>query len=170
MKRAAGAVTRLAPTLTVFANNQRRDVPDVSAAGGFEYVIESVDRTFSYDVSAGSARSSRYTVTVVRPPRVARIDLHYVYPSFAGLPPRDEQDGGDIYAPAGRASACAFMPTSQSHRVSWRWANRRASLCRERTIGRSRRTWCLPGTIRTGSASPTAMGCRRATRRNTSFV
>jgi hypothetical protein len=101
VKRAAGAVTRLAPTLTVFANNQRRDVPMISAAGGFEYVIESVDRTFSYDVSAGSARSARYTVTALRPPRVARIDLHYVYPSFAGLPPRDEQDGGDIYAPAG---------------------------------------------------------------------
>ncbi len=68
---------------------------------GFEYVFESVDRTFSYDVSAGLARSARYTVTALRPPRVDRIDLHYVYPSFAGLAPRDEHDGGDIYAPAG---------------------------------------------------------------------
>jgi hypothetical protein len=99
--RGAGRVTQLAPTLTVFANGEHRAVQMASAADAFEYVIESVDRTFSYDVSAGSARSSRYTVAMLRPPRVSRIDLHYVYPSFAGLPPRDEKDGGDIYAPAG---------------------------------------------------------------------
>jgi hypothetical protein len=27
--------------------------------------------------------------------------VHYDYPSFAGLKPRDEEDGGDIYAPSG---------------------------------------------------------------------
>jgi uncharacterized protein DUF4175 len=101
LHRSAGRALPLAPTLTVFANGQHRAVPMASAADAFEYVIESVDRTFSYDVSAGSARSSRYTVTMLRPPRVSRIDLHYIYPSFAGLPPRDEKDGGDIYAPAG---------------------------------------------------------------------
>ena len=99
--RGGGRVTQLAPTLTVFANGQHRAVQMTAAANAFEYVIESVDRTFSYDVSAGSARSTRFTVTMLRPPRVSRIDLHYVYPSFAGLPPRDEKDGGDIYAPAG---------------------------------------------------------------------
>ena len=40
-------------------------------------------------------------MTALTAPRVERIDLHYVYPSFAGLAPRDEQNGGDIYAPAG---------------------------------------------------------------------
>jgi len=85
----------------VFANGQHRAVQMAAVTGAFEYVIESVDRTFSYDVSAGSARSARYTVTMLRPPRVKRIDLHYVYPPFAGLPPREETDGGDIYAPAG---------------------------------------------------------------------
>ena len=97
----SGSVTQLSPRLTVFANGQQRVVPMAAAADGFEYVIESVDRGFTYDVTAGAARSARYTVTALRPPRVERIDLHYVYPSFAGLPPRDEQDGGDIYAPAG---------------------------------------------------------------------
>ena len=99
--RGAGTVMQLAPTLTVFANGQQRAVPMPAAGDAFEYLIESVDRTFAYDVRAGAARSSRYTVTMLRPPRVSRIDLHYVYPSFAGLAPRDEQDGGDIYAPAG---------------------------------------------------------------------
>jgi uncharacterized protein DUF4175 len=98
---ASGSFTQLAPTLTVFANGQQRAVPMTAAADGFNYVIESVDRSFSYDVMLGAARSARFTVTALRPPRVERIDLHYVYPSFARLPPRDEQDGGDIYAPAG---------------------------------------------------------------------
>ena len=98
---ASGDLRRLSPTLAVFANGQQRAVPMTAAREGFEYVIESVDRSFSYDISAGAARSSRYTVTALQAPRVERIDLHYVYPSFADLPPRDEQDGGDIYAPAG---------------------------------------------------------------------
>jgi hypothetical protein len=101
VKRTEGATTQVAPMLTVFADGQRREVPMASAPAGFEYAIQSVDRTFSYDVRAGGARSERYTVTALRPPHVARIDLHYVYPAFAGLAPRDEQDGGDIYAPAG---------------------------------------------------------------------
>ena len=39
---------------------------------------------------------------LVHAARVERIDLHYQYPPFTGLQsPRDEPDGGDIYAPAG---------------------------------------------------------------------
>ncbi|MCA1651003.1 MAG: hypothetical protein LC753_12225, partial [Acidobacteria bacterium] len=30
-----------------------------------------------------------------------RIDVRYRYPAFTGLPPRDQKDAGDIYAPAG---------------------------------------------------------------------
>src|SRR5262245_30821535 len=95
------SLTGLAPTLMVFANGQQRAVPMAASADGYEYAFESVDRSFSYYVAAGAARSARYTVTPLHPPRVERIDLHYDYPSFAGLPPRDEKDGGDIYAPAG---------------------------------------------------------------------
>lgn len=101
VQRAGSALAQLSPMLNVFANGQSRSVAMSTTADGFEYVIDSVDRTFSYEVTAGSAKSARYTVTMVRPPRVERIDLHYVYPSFARLPPRDEQDGGDIYAPEG---------------------------------------------------------------------
>ena len=101
VRGATHTLSALAPTLMVFANGQQRAVPMVAAAEGYEYAIESVDRAFSYDVTAGAARSARYTVTPLHPPRVERIDLHYDYPSFARLPPRDEKDGGDIYAPAG---------------------------------------------------------------------
>lgn len=96
-----GVLTRFTPDLTVSANGKPRTVAMTLAGDAFEFTIGSVDRTFSYVVSAGSAQSPRYTVTALTAPRVERIDLHYVYPSFAGLAPRDERDGGDIYAPAG---------------------------------------------------------------------
>lgn len=103
MTRSSGRLTRLAPSLTVTAGDAQRTVQMIPAGEGFEYAIESVDRSFSYRVSAGYARSEDYTVTALWAPRVERIDLHYTYPSFAGLAPRDERDGGDIYAPAGTA-------------------------------------------------------------------
>jgi hypothetical protein len=68
---------------------------------GYEFSFESVDRNFVYRVAAGAARTKDYTVTALVPPRVRRIDLTYQYPSFSGLPVRSEEDGGDIYAPAG---------------------------------------------------------------------
>ena len=50
---------------------------------------------------AGSAASPAFDVAVVRPPRVARIDVEYAYPQALGLAPRVEEDGGDIYGPQG---------------------------------------------------------------------
>jgi hypothetical protein len=97
----SGALTRLTPSLTATTGEEHRTVPMVPAGDGFEYTLQSVDRPFSYSVAAGSARSAEYTVTALTPPRVHRIDLHYEYPRFAGLAPRDEENGGDIYAPAG---------------------------------------------------------------------
>jgi hypothetical protein len=97
----AGSLKHFIPSLIVAAGEERRTVQMTQAGEAFELAIPSVDRTFTYTVTAGSARSEDYTVTALFPPRVERIDLRYVYPSFAGLAPRDEQDGGDIYAPAG---------------------------------------------------------------------
>ncbi len=96
-----GPLTRTAPELTVVASHDRRTVSMAGMGDGFEYTIGSVDRTFTYTVSAGAASSAAYTVTALTPPLVQGIDLHYVYPAFSGLPPRDEKNGGDIYAPAG---------------------------------------------------------------------
>ena len=52
-------------------------------------------------MSAGPAASRAYAVTALHPSRVQRIELHYDYPSFTGLKPRPETDGGDVYGPAG---------------------------------------------------------------------
>ncbi|MBP6777695.1 MAG: hypothetical protein KA151_10625 [Piscinibacter sp.] len=71
--------------------------------GAFEIVVPDVSATFPYHVAAGAGRSAAYTVTVVHPARVERIDLEYAYPPALGLEPRREDDGGDIYAPEGTA-------------------------------------------------------------------
>ncbi len=70
-------------------------------AGQFFLSLGALTSSFRYRVVAGAATSSTFTVSVVRAPRVARIDVDYTYPKGLGLVPRTEQDGGDIYAPAG---------------------------------------------------------------------
>jgi hypothetical protein len=91
----------ISPELRLAVNDSHRTVPMARAGDGFEFTVSAVDRTFSYAVAAGAAESPRFTVTALAPPRVERIDLHFEYPDFAGLPPRDQEDAGDIYAPAG---------------------------------------------------------------------
>lgn len=101
--RAGGRVfSNLTPQLIVSAGDQQRTVPmHHRTDGGYTFPFESVDRTFRYKVSAGRALSREYTVTALVPPRIERIELRYEYPAFTGLGPRSEEDGGDIYAPAG---------------------------------------------------------------------
>ena len=104
--RAGGdSLTRFTPRLTVEAGTP--DHPDVRTVsmtpdgGGFVFSFESIDRSFRYRVTAGAKRSKDYTVTALVGARVARIDLRYEYPAFAKLPPHEQRDAGDIYAPAG---------------------------------------------------------------------
>ena len=95
-------LTRFTPKVTVSAGKEERSVSMTQeSGGGFLLTLDSIDRTFHYRVTAGSARSQDYTVTALFPPRVKQIDLRYDYPAFAKLEPRDEANGGDIYAPAG---------------------------------------------------------------------
>jgi hypothetical protein len=101
VKAGGRAFTRLAPQLAVAAGNQERSVAMQEHDAAFVFAFESVDRTFKYRVSAGRARSQEYTVSALFAPRIERIELRYEYPSFTGLRPRVEDDGGDIYAPKG---------------------------------------------------------------------
>jgi hypothetical protein len=71
------------------------------ASGRLVSAFDTVDAPFRYRVAAGPIMSPVYTVSVARPPRVARIDLDYTFPKELGLAPRHEDDTGDIYAPAG---------------------------------------------------------------------
>ncbi len=70
-------------------------------SGAFTLGVGEVSASFKYRVVAGAVTSPLYEVTVVRAPRVIRIDLEHLYPPGAGLAPHIEEDAGDIYAPAG---------------------------------------------------------------------
>ena len=69
--------------------------------GAFTLTLDALSHSFRYRVLAGPASSDTFDVAVITPPRVARIDVEYAYPPALGLAPRLEEDGGDIYGPAG---------------------------------------------------------------------
>lgn len=84
---------------------------------GFAFEFERVEQDFTYAVTAAGAASPEYSVTVIRPPRVERIDLRYEYPSAFRMAPREEEDGGDIYGPAGtrvRVTVRVDKPVTQA--------------------------------------------------------
>ena len=76
------------------------DMPQ-DESGVFRAALEAVSDSFKYRVVAGGFTSPAFEITVARPPRITRIDVEYQYPDGLGLKPRKEEDGGDIYAPAG---------------------------------------------------------------------
>ena len=101
--RIAAVVTGgvIVPVVRVESGAGWRETRMQPAPGGFAHTIDRVERDFRYAVQAAGASSREYTVTVVHPPRVERIDLHYEYPAAFGMAPREEADAGDIYGPAG---------------------------------------------------------------------
>jgi hypothetical protein len=110
------ALDRIAPVVTLESAGKAVTVAMERTATGYELRIPALERSFTYGVTAGPARSRNYTVTALFPPRVQRIELHYDYPSFSGLKARDEHDGGDVYGPAGtrvRLVVHADKPVSQ---------------------------------------------------------
>ena len=98
---AGGAPTRTLPTLTVVDGHTPRVVEMWATSDGYLAEFPSVTDNFIYRVSAATLTSRDYRVEALVAPRVRRIDVHYAYPPFTGLAPRIEEDGGDIYAPAG---------------------------------------------------------------------
>ncbi len=93
----------LVPMLTVGTGTQARAarMSPGTGPGEFTITLNHLTVSFPYVVAAGSARSADYTIEVIRPVRVSRIDLSYAYPQGIGLAPHTEEDSGDIYAPAG---------------------------------------------------------------------
>ena len=105
------------PKLRVSVGDEWREAEMEKVAEGFAYTFEAVEQDFRYGVAAAGTSSAEYAVTVLRPPRVERIDLRYEFPAELGMPPRDEEDGGDIYGPAGtrvRVSVHADKPVREA--------------------------------------------------------
>ena len=99
-----GAAARTPPVLSVLDGTAPRDVRMRPSGDGYVAEFPSVTRSFRYRVGAAAYTSPDYFVEALSPPRVVRIDVEYVYPSFTGLAPRSEEDGGDLFAPAGTAA------------------------------------------------------------------
>ena len=99
--RVPGSSGGVVPVLRYGRGKEWQEARMESGKDGFAFSFDRVEDGFSYSVAAAAARSRDYTVTVVRPPRVERIDLHYEYPRAFGLKPRLEEDSGDIYGPVG---------------------------------------------------------------------
>jgi hypothetical protein len=65
------------------------------------YVFKQIKRAFSYRVEAGDGVSDTFRITVIEPPALQRLRLHYDYPAYSRLPSRSVEDNGDIRALAG---------------------------------------------------------------------
>ena len=96
-----GGVPGLVPVLRTEEGGGFRETRMEPDADGFALSFADVDEGFEYSVTAAGTTTRDYTVTVIRPPRVEQIDLRYEYPKVFGMEPRQEEDGGDIYGPAG---------------------------------------------------------------------
>lgn len=101
--RIPGISGGLVPTITVGSGDAARSARMAAGAKADEFTItlNNITVSFPYVVNAGSARSKDFQVDVIRPVRVSRIDLRYEYAPGLGLESHTEEDGGDIYAPAG---------------------------------------------------------------------
>ncbi|MSO35318.1 MAG: hypothetical protein EXQ50_01225 [Acidobacteria bacterium] len=101
--RIAGIDGGLVPDLTVGSGEAARSarMAPGAAAGEFTFMLNNIETSFPYLVSVGAVQSAQFQVDVIRPVRVARVDVRYEYPKGVGLAPQTEQDTGDIYAPAG---------------------------------------------------------------------
>ena len=101
--RIPGIAGGLVPMLTVGRGADARAARMTQGASPDEFTItlNNITVSFPYLVTAGSAASPEYNVEVIRPAKIARIDVRYDYPSGVGLEPHTEEDGGDIFAPAG---------------------------------------------------------------------
>jgi hypothetical protein len=102
--RVHGLDRGLVPSLVVGDTRPVRMIP-TGADGEYAITFDQVTESFPYLVAAGPVQSEGYTIDVIRPVRVARIDARYDYPPELGLEPRVEEDAGDLYAPAGTTVA-----------------------------------------------------------------
>ena len=97
-----GALGRSVPRVTVVGGDGGRSTLAMQRRGsGYAATLPPAAGSFTYRVAAAAVESDAYAVTVLRVPRVERIDVAYVYPAHTGLDARVETGGGDVFAPGG---------------------------------------------------------------------
>ncbi|MEM7406236.1 MAG: hypothetical protein AAF458_13135 [Pseudomonadota bacterium] len=74
------------------------DQPGDAGAEEWSGLLAHLRDSGEYYVMSDGVRSNRFKIAVTPLPRVARIDLHYDFPSYTGLPRKTITDGGEIRA------------------------------------------------------------------------
>src|SRR5262245_5684057 len=103
MRTAPGAPFERVPLVP--ATGAGNDVPT------FEGMLFRLDKQTDYYVESNGVRSEAVTRAVVDLPTVKQLDLEYVFPSYAALPPRRVVDGGDVAASKGTEVRLRITPT-----------------------------------------------------------
>lgn len=105
------AARGLVPEITVRMEDASRAARmKAESDSAFTFGVESVPKSFSYQVGVAGHATREFHVTLLEHPRIGRIDLEYAYPAFAKMAPRTETDGGDIYAPEGSRVTLRVTP------------------------------------------------------------
>lgn len=114
-----GSDGALVPTLRIGSGDKAQTVRmERDDQNRFLVTLKDLKASFAYSVTAARTQSPEYAITVVRPPRVERIDLTFDYPQGLGLSSRTEEDSGDIYGPTGtkvRLKITADKPIANAH-------------------------------------------------------
>ena len=105
-----------AASLTLEGGQASETLPMDYAGGIYIRQIDSVDEDFTYAVSAGDFESLTYRVTVLKAPRPELIKIHYVFPSYSGLPPETATWANIWKAPLSRGSSGALAAVRPSTR------------------------------------------------------
>jgi hypothetical protein len=122
IERAAARLRDLDLTRLVPAEELRSDVVRFAAAAVALIVAAAVTLPLflraRVEARGPGERRDPHAFATAAAPAIEAIDLHYEYPGFTRLAPRDELDGGDIYAPAGtrvRLRVRADAPIATAH-------------------------------------------------------
>ncbi len=81
-------------------NGTWETAPMLPAESGasFHFLLLNVQKPVSYYVDSDGIRSPEYDISVIAVPRVERLEVHYDYPAYSGLPDQVDESGGDIIA------------------------------------------------------------------------
>src|SRR6185436_4375155 len=80
----------------------------------FEGMMFHLDKPTEYYVESNGVKSPVYNLTVVDLPTVAQLELEYHFPSYTNLPPRKDDNGGDVAALRGTNVQLKVTPTMKT--------------------------------------------------------
>ena len=80
----------------------------------FEGMMFRLDKDTEYYVDSDGVQSKHFRLTVVDLPTVRQLDLEYRFPAYTNLPPRKEENGGDVAALRGTDVLLHITPTMKT--------------------------------------------------------